>query len=85
MVPSAVTGFIKSNLPVPAWGNAMAVATSLFAIGQTIGPVVCGWISDQTGSLSIGLAASAAVLLLAALLALYQKPLELIPTLAKAE
>lgn len=85
MVPSAVTGFIKSNLPVPAWGNAMAVATSLFAIGQTIGPVACGWISDQTGSLSTGLAASAAVLLLAALLALYQKPLELIPTLAKAE
>lgn len=85
MVPSAVTGFIKSNLPVPAWGNAMAVATSLFAIGQTIGPVACGWISDQTGSLSIGLAASAAVLLLAALLALYQKPLELVPTLAKAE
>lgn len=75
MVPSAVTGFIKSSLPAPAWGNAMAVATSLFAIGQTIGPVACGWISDRTGSLSTGLTASAAVLFLAALLALYQKPL----------
>src|SRR3546814_3181897 len=37
MVPSAVTGFVKSNLARPAWGNAMAVATSLFAIGQTMG------------------------------------------------
>lgn len=75
MVPSAVTGFIKSNLPAPAWGNAMAIATSLFAIGQAIGPVACGWVSDMTGSLSTGLGASAAVLLIAALLALYQKPL----------
>lgn len=75
MVPSAITGFVKTNLPAPAWGNAMAVATSLFAIGQTIGPVASGWISDLTGSLSIGLAASAGALLLAALLALRQKPL----------
>lgn len=75
MVPSAITGFVKVNLPAPAWGNAMAVATSLFAIGQTIGPVASGWISDLTGSLSTGLAASAGVLFLAALLALCQKPL----------
>src|SRR3546814_9675045 len=64
MVPSAVTGFVKSNLARPAWGNAMAVATSLFAIGQTIGPATCGWISDMAGSLSFGLAISAVVLLL---------------------
>ncbi len=76
MVPSAVTGFVKANLPPPAWGNALAVATSLFAIGQTIGPVACGWISDLTGSLSSGLAASAGMLFLAALLALCQKPLQ---------
>ncbi|SHG89040.1 YbfB/YjiJ family MFS transporter [Pollutimonas bauzanensis] len=75
MVPSAVTGFVKANLPAPAWGGALAVATSLFAIGQTIGPVACGWISDLTGSLSSGLAASAAVLFLAALLALQQESL----------
>ncbi|PLC48252.1 MFS transporter [Pollutimonas subterranea] len=75
MVPSAVTGFVKTNLPPRAWGNALAVATSLFALGQTIGPVACGWISDLTGSLSSGLAASAGMLFLAALLALCQKPL----------
>ncbi|AEC20827.1 hypothetical protein PT7_2287 [Pusillimonas sp. T7-7] len=74
MVPSAVTGFVKSNLARPAWGNAMAVATSLFAIGQTIGPAACGWISDMAGSLSFGLAISAVMLLLAGALALLQKP-----------
>ncbi len=75
MVPSGVTGFVKSNLAQPAWGNAMAVATSLFAIGQTIGPAACGWISDLAGSLSFGLAVSAAVLLVASVLAAWQKPL----------
>lgn len=75
MVPSAVTGFVKGNLARPAWGNAMAVATSLFAIGQTIGPAACGWISDRAGSLSFGLAVSALMLLLSGALALRQRPL----------
>lgn len=74
MVPSAATGFIKTNLARPAWGGALAVATSLFAIGQTIGPVAAGWISDLSGSLSTGLAVSAAVLVLGALAAAMQKP-----------
>lgn len=76
MVPSAATGFVKTNLPKPAWGGALAVVTSLFAIGQTIGPVAAGWISDRFGSLSTGLAVSAAILVLGALIALMQKPLE---------
>ncbi len=74
MVPSSVTGFVKNNLARPAWGNAMAVATSLFAIGQTIGPAACGWLSDLAGSLSFGLAVSALMLLIAGGLALLQKP-----------
>lgn len=74
MVPSAATGFVKTNLPKPAWGSALAVATSLFAAGQAIGPVAAGWISDISGSLSTGLAVSAAVLVIGALIALTQKP-----------
>ena len=76
MVPSALTGFIQTNISKPAWGRAMAVATTLFATGQTIGPVAAGWLSDRFGALSMGLASSAAVLLLAALLAAAQKPLQ---------
>ncbi|MER1966115.1 YbfB/YjiJ family MFS transporter [Castellaniella sp. GW247-6E4] len=75
MVPAAVTGFVKNNLARPAWGNAMAIATSLFAIGQTIGPAACGWLSDRAGSLSFGLAVSAMMLLVSGVLALLQKPL----------
>jgi MFS family permease len=74
MVPSAAAGFVKTNLPKPAWGGALAVATSLFAIGQTIGPVAAGAISDLSGSLSMGLAASGGILFLGALVALAQKP-----------
>lgn len=75
MVPSAITGFVKSNLPAPSWGNALAVATSLFALGQAIGPAAAGWVSDITGSLSMGLGLSALILFAGALLALTQKPL----------
>lgn len=77
MVPSAATGFVKTNLPQAAWGSALAIATSLFAIGQTIGPVAAGWISDLTGSLSTGLGVSAAILILGAMIALLQKPVQL--------
>src|SRR3546814_273363 len=76
MVPSAATGFVKTNLPKAAWGSSLAVATSLFAIGQAVGPVAAGWISDVSGSLSTGLAVSAAMLILGALIALLQKPLQ---------
>lgn len=75
MVPSAVGSFIKTNLPKASWGHAMAVATTLFAAGQTIGPVAAGWISDRSGALSAGLGVSASVLIAGALLALFQKPL----------
>lgn len=75
MVPSAITGFVKTNLPQAAWGSALAVATSLFALGQTIGPVAAGWLSDWANSLSVGLAASAAILIGGAVLALSQKPI----------
>ncbi len=80
MVPSAATGFVKTNLAKPAWGSALAVATSLFALGQTIGPVAAGWISDLSGSLTAGLAASAVVLIAGALVASVQKPLRNDPT-----
>lgn len=74
MVPAAATSFVKANLPRAAWGSGLAVVTSLFAIGQTIGPVGAGWISDRWGSLSAGLGVSAAVLLSGALIALLQRP-----------
>ncbi|RPH42112.1 MAG: YbfB/YjiJ family MFS transporter [Burkholderiales bacterium] len=71
--PSAVSSLIKHLLPKPAWGSAMATFTVAFAASQIVGPVATGWVADRFGSLRPGLTASAAVLLLGALLALAQR------------
>ena len=41
-VPTSITDLIKTLLPKTAWGPAMAVFTVVFAIGQSIGPVLTG-------------------------------------------
>src|SRR5690606_11744878 len=74
MVPAAATSFVKANLPRAAWGSGLAVVTSLFAVGQTIGPVGAGGLSDGWGSLSVGLGVSAALLLTGSLIAWMQRP-----------
>jgi len=71
-VPSAVTTLVKTSLPKNAWGSAVAVFTVLFAIGQSIGPVLTGWLADATNSLYAGLAGSVIVLLAASAVALCQ-------------
>lgn len=73
--PSSISSFIKRALPSPAWGSAMATFTAVFAAGQIVGPVAIGWLADRSGSLGTGLAVSAAVLALGALVALAQRDL----------
>jgi predicted MFS family arabinose efflux permease len=73
MVPSAVTIFVRRSLPQAQWVGGMALATSTFSIGQTLGPLVSGALADATGSLSIGLGLSAGALVLGACAALLQK------------
>ena len=73
--PSSVSSFIKRALPKPAWGSSMASFTVVFAAGQVVGPLATGWLADRWGSLMPGLAGSAALLALGALLALLQRDL----------
>ena len=73
--PSSVSSFIKRALPKPAWGSAMATFTVMFAAGQIAGPMAIGWAADLTGSLAGGLAVSAALLALGAVIALGQRDL----------
>lgn len=73
--PSSVGSFIKRALPRPAWGSAIATFTVVFAAGQIAGPIAIGWLADRSGSLQVGLAASAALLALGAVLALAQRDL----------
>jgi predicted MFS family arabinose efflux permease len=71
--PAAITDLVKGSLPKAAWGSAVSVFTVVFAIGQSIGPVLTGWLADITQSLYAGLAGSVAILLTASAVALCQR------------
>jgi predicted MFS family arabinose efflux permease len=72
-VPATVTDLVKTSLPKTAWGPAIAVFTVVFAIGQSIGPLLTGWIADATHSLHASLAASITILLGASVAAMCQR------------
>ncbi len=71
-VVSATTALARRYLPTGAWSAGITLFTIVFAAGQSIGPLISGWISDNAGGLQIGLAWSAGVLVLGSLLALKQ-------------
>jgi predicted MFS family arabinose efflux permease len=73
-VVAATTAFVRFNYPQPAWSKAIAIVTIVFGIGQTLGPIVVGAITDATGSLTSALVVSAATLALGAVLSAFQKP-----------
>ncbi|WP_297723725.1 YbfB/YjiJ family MFS transporter [Limnohabitans sp. Rim8] len=72
---ASTTAFVKHNLPQTQWIPAITVFTSIFAVGQMIGPALTGWVSDGSGGLQTGFGVSALVLLLGAACAAWQKPL----------
>jgi len=63
--PATVTELVKTSLPKPSWGPAVAVFTVVVAVGQAIGPTFSGWIADATHNLDASLAASVIILLAA--------------------
>ncbi|MGJ4940857.1 YbfB/YjiJ family MFS transporter [Bradyrhizobium sp. HKCCYLS1011] len=75
-VTTTTTAFVRFNTPPAAWAPAIAALTIVFGIGQTLGPLAVGAITDALGSLDAALAVSAALLLLAALLAAMQGKLK---------
>ena len=74
-VVGSTTAFVRFNYPPPAWPTAIAAMTISFGIGQTLGPIVVGAITDAVGSLSFALNVSAAMLALGAVLSAFQKKL----------
>lgn len=76
MAPGAVTNFTRQNLPPAAWGRAISLFTVVFAVAQTAGPSVAGWIGDRAGSIGASLLVAAAILAMGAVLALRQRPLQ---------
>ncbi len=61
-VVSSTTAFARLNYPPGAWPKAIAMMTVAFGLGQTLGPIATGAITDAVGSLSYALNISAAVL-----------------------
>jgi Uncharacterised MFS-type transporter YbfB len=74
-VVAATTAFVRRSLPSAAWPRGVGAMTVAFGLGQTIGPVLSGAMTDATGDLSLGLQVTVAVLALAAVLAVFQRDL----------
>ena len=72
IAPTAITAFGRKNLPEASWGRSVALFTCVFAVGQTLGPVVAGGLADATESLAPGLVAAAVTLFLGATVAARQ-------------
>ena len=72
-VVGSTTAFVRFNYPPQAWPTAIAAMTISFGIGQTLGPIVVGAITDAVGSLSFALNISAAMLALGAVLSAFQR------------
>jgi predicted MFS family arabinose efflux permease len=71
---ASTTAFVRHNLPVSEWASGINAFTIVFAVGQIVGPMVIGRISDS-GGLGRGLVYSAAMLAVGAALAACQKPI----------
>ena len=77
-VVAGTTAFVRKNYPQRLWPRGIAVMTITFSVGQTLGPVMIGAITDVFGGLSLGLGLSAGFLALAAGLAALQPDLKTI-------
>jgi len=72
-VVGSTTAFVRFNYPPGAWPTAIAAMTISFGVGQTLGPIVVGAITDALSSLSYALNVSAALLAVGALAAACQR------------
>jgi predicted MFS family arabinose efflux permease len=74
-VVGSTTAFVRFNYPPAGWPAGIAAMTIAFGIGQTLGPIAVGAITDAMGSLSYALNVSAAMLAIGAIAAAFQKKL----------
>jgi predicted MFS family arabinose efflux permease len=72
---ASTTALVRHNLAAADWPAGITGFTIVFAVGQIVGPSGVGFIADRAGSLRAGLACSAALLALGAVVAGWQKPL----------
>jgi predicted MFS family arabinose efflux permease len=75
-VVASTTALVRHNLPQHAWSSGISAFTTVFALGQIVGPSMIGWIADGPGGLQRGLIYSAVALFAGAVLASRQRALE---------
>jgi predicted MFS family arabinose efflux permease len=75
-VVASTTAFVRFNYPPSAWPKGIAAMTIAFGVGQTLGPIAVGAVTDALGSLSYALNVSAAMLALGAIAAAFQRRLK---------
>ncbi|MFM9858508.1 YbfB/YjiJ family MFS transporter [Pseudoxanthobacter sp. M-2] len=78
-VVAATTSLVRKGVAPVGWPAGIAVFTVAFGVGQTIGPWLAGVVSDRFGGLDAGLTVSGALMALAAVVALLQKPVSASP------
>ena len=71
-VVGSTTAFVRFNYPPAAWPTGIAAMTIAFGIGQTLGPIAVGAVTDVFGSLSYALNVSAAMLVVGAIATAFQ-------------
>jgi len=72
-VVASTTAFVRRNAPQADFPFAIGAFTAVFGIGQTAGPILVGALSDETGSLAYGLSWSCGFLILAIIVAAFQR------------
>ncbi|RZU74246.1 putative MFS family arabinose efflux permease [Micromonospora kangleipakensis] len=70
--PTAATVLARRTLPAGGWTAGIALLTVAFSVGQAVGPLVSGALSDS-GGVAVGLWLSVGLLAAAALVALRQR------------
>jgi predicted MFS family arabinose efflux permease len=71
-VVGSTTAFVRYNYPPSAWPKGIAAMTIAFGVGQTLGPIAVGAVTDAFGSLTYALNASAAMLAVGAIASGFQ-------------
>jgi predicted MFS family arabinose efflux permease len=74
--PTAATILARRMLPAHGWTSGIALLTVAFSVGQAIGPLVAGLLSDMDGGIKLGLWLSEVLLLVAGAIALTQRHVE---------
>ncbi len=74
---SSVTNIMRKSLPPGGWARGIALVTIIFSVGQTLGPLVSGYLADLSSSLNSGFVLSASMLFLGSIVAFMQQEVKI--------